>query len=96
MVTYTSSAINNTFDLIKRLIYIIQIIIQVSYLGFLGYRIISDNTNLITNIILAAITLIYLIIFIMTSNEFYTKEDLIKRKVLKYILNPLNILLIYI
>lgn len=85
MFKYTISAINNSLDIVKKLIYILQILIQVSYIGFLAYKIIFDNTYFIINIILTVISFVYLIIFIFTSNEFYTEEDKQRRKIIKYV-----------
>lgn len=85
MFKYTISAINNSLDIVKKLIYILQILIQVSYIGFLAYKIIFDNTYFVINIILTVISFVYLIIFIFTSNEFYTEEDKQRRKIIKYV-----------
>lgn len=85
MFKYTSNVINNSLDIIKKMIYIFQVLIQVTYISFLVYKTIFDNNNQLVNIVLLILSFVYLIIFIMTSNEFYTNKDKYKRKVLKYI-----------
>lgn len=85
MFKYTKSAVNDTFDLIKRLIFVFQIIIQVIYLGYITYRMYSNTGNQIFNIILLVLSSLYLIYYIFSSNEFYTNKQIVIRKRVKLI-----------
>lgn len=85
MFKYTKSAIFDSFDFIKKLIYVFQVSIQIFYIGYVGYRIYGKTGNFIANIILLAISILYLLFQIITNNEFYTKEQLKFKKNYKWI-----------
>lgn len=80
---YTKSAILDSFDFIKRIIYIFELIIQLLYIGYLSYKIISNNGILAINIILLVLTVYYLVYYIATTREFYTHEQKVNKKTVK-------------
>lgn len=82
---YTYNSTKDTFDLIKTFIYIFNSIIQVSYITYMTYRIINQSGNMILDIILLVISFVYLLIYLITTREFYTKQQLKLRKIIKYI-----------
>lgn len=83
MFKYTKSAINDTFDLVKKLIFIFQILIQLLYLAYLGYRIIENIGSVVFNVILTLLSIIYFTYYLITNNEFYTKRQVVIRKRVK-------------
>lgn len=94
MFKYTKSTILNSFALIKKVIYVVQLLIQITYIGYVTYRIVFNIGNNITNIILIAISVIYLLVQIFTKREFYERDEIrsIKRvklsiRISKYLVN---------
>lgn len=85
MVKYTKSAILDVFDFIKRLIYFGEISIQVIYIGYLSFRLITNSGILLANIMLLILSLGYLIYFIATTREFYTLEQSESKKEIKLV-----------
>lgn len=85
MFKYTRSMVGDSFDLIKRLIFVFQIVIQFLYLAYITYRIIDNVGRFSFNIALLVLSLIYLIAILATRREFYTKEQLFKRNIFKWI-----------
>ena len=85
MFNYTKSAVNDTFDLIKRLIYIFQMIVQLVYIGYIIVRLVNNYGHLIANIILLVITLFYLVYLIISTKEFYTKEQKFQKDIVRWI-----------
>ena len=82
---YTKSDFLDTFDFIKTIIYIIDLIVQISYIGYLSYRIIDGIGFLVTNVILLVISAGYLLYHLLTTKEFYTVEEIGNKKTAKTI-----------
>lgn len=82
---YTKSAFLDTFDFIKTIIYIIDLIVQISYIGYLSYRIIDRVGFVVTNVILLVISASYLLYHLLTTKEFYTVEEVESKKTAKII-----------
>ena len=82
---YTKSAFLDTFDFIKTIIYIIDLIVQISYIGYLSYRIIDGVGFVVTNVILLVISAGYLLYHLLTTKEFYTVEEVESKKTAKII-----------
>ena len=82
---YTKSAFLDTFDFIKTIIYIIDLIVQISYIGYLSYRIIDGVGFVVTNVILLVISAGYLLYHLLTTKEFYTVEEIENKKTAKTI-----------
>lgn len=74
-IKYTTSVLNDTVDLVKKIIYYFDLCIQLFFIGNLGYKIYFSAGYMIPNIVLLAISLIALIHFFATTKEFYTKEE---------------------
>ncbi len=91
---YIYSVLKDTFDKIKKISFIVQIIIQIGYITFILYRLIFSYGNLIANIILFVVSSLYFVYHVATRQEFYTKTELeqkkkvrITMKITKYIVN---------
>ncbi len=82
---YTKSAFLDTFDFIKTIIYIIDLIVQISYIGYLSYRIIDGVGFVVTNVILLIVSAGYLLYHLLTTKEFYTVEEVESKKTAKLI-----------
>lgn len=82
---YTKSAIIDTIDFIKRIIYVVDLIVQLCYIGYMIYRIISKTGFIITNIILLALSFGYFIYHIATTREFYTLDEIESRNNVKIV-----------
>lgn len=83
MLKYTKSAVSDTLDFIKRLIYVFQIVIQLVYIGYFVYRLVDNLGNKIGNIILLLISAGCLLFQIVTTKEFYTKKQILQKKTVK-------------
>lgn len=83
---YTKSAILDTFDFIKRIIYVIDIIVQLGYIGYMTYRIISKTGFIVPNIILLILSFGYFIYHIATTREFYTIDEIESKKEVKIVI----------
>ncbi len=83
MITYTKSATLDTFDFIKKILYYLDIIIQVFYIGYIGFRLYSGSGIFIINITLLVITGFYFIYYLATNREFYTAELKKQREVVR-------------
>jgi len=93
MINYTQSAIENTFDLVKRIIFIMQIVIQTVYIGFVTFRVINHMGNFYANIVLLAISAVYLFFYIITAKEFYTKKQVKFKRVFKWVVKTAKYLI---
>ena len=87
---YTKSAFCDTADFIKTIIYILDVLIQIGYIGYLTYRICHGTGFLITNLILLVISSIYLIYYFATTREFYTVDEVETKKAVKLIFKVLK------
>lgn len=90
MLNYTRSSIDDTLVFIKRLIFVFDLLIQFIYIGYLVFRMLSNMGLLIANISLITLSVIYLLYFLLTRQEFYTKEDIKKRKSVSWIFKILK------
>lgn len=85
MFKYTKNSILDSIDVIKRIIFITLLIIQLSYISYLVYRIIGSKGNIVTNIILLVISFGYLVYQLITRREFYTLKENANRKKAKLV-----------
>lgn len=85
MLHSTKNAINDTFDFIKRLIYIFQIFVQIIYIGYGIFRFVNHMGNLAGNIILLTVSIFYILYYIITTKEFYTNKQVQQKKIVKWI-----------
>lgn len=76
MFKYTFSAINDTFDFIKKTLHFADVAIQLFYIMYVVYRILNNWGILYVNITLLVLTCGYLIYHLFLSREFYTKKQL--------------------
>lgn len=90
MMKYTKNAFLDTFDFIKKIIYYFDLLVQVGYIGYLSYKIIQQSGFMVTNIILLAISVCYLLYHLITTKEFYTYEQTENKKTVKTIVKILK------
>lgn len=79
----SQSVILDTLNLIKRLIFIFDTIAQFAYVGYLVFRLCTGSGILIANIVLVAISAVYLLFHLISKREFYTVEQQKNRKKVK-------------
>lgn len=84
MFKYTTSAILNTFDLIKKIIFATLVVFQIGYIGYIVTRIFNKSGSFIINVVLLALSVIYLIYYISTYREFYTEDHKRNRMIVKW------------
>ena len=82
---YTKSAFLDTVDFIKKIVYSSDLIIQISYICYIVYRLVQQIGILVTNIILLCVSFVYLIYHLVTTREFYTPEQNENKKSVKLI-----------
>ena len=76
---YTRSAILDTIFFVKTIIYIVDLCIQIGYVTYLSIRIATDTGIFVTNLILLIISSLYLLFHLVTTKEFYTRDEKILR-----------------
>lgn len=81
MFDYTKAAFNKMVDDIKRVAFIALIIVQALAIIFPLYSIIAQTGNLIVNIVLLAVSIAYLVFYIVTHNKDSDKIKSTKKKV---------------
>lgn len=90
MFEYSRSAVNSSFDFVKKIIFVFQIIIQIVYISYISYRVFSNTGNEIINYVLLIAATIYLVIYLITNSEFYTNKIIIVRKVSRRIFKTIK------
>ena len=83
MVKYTLSAINDTFDFIKKMLNIADLFIQLCYIMYVTYRVFNQLGNPYVNFTLLVLTISYLIYHLFMIREFYTKKQLKHKAVIR-------------
>lgn len=84
MLKHTKAAILETFDFVKTIISVFQLLIQTVYVGYVTYRLFVKTGELTVNIILLILASAYLIFQLLTIREFYTKRQLINRRWIRW------------
>lgn len=80
---YSQGVAIDTFNLIKKLIFILDTIFQFAYIGYLVFRLLSGGGIFIAYVILVGLSAGYLIYSLITRREFYTMKQKKGRKRVK-------------
>lgn len=75
MFDNSKGVILDTLDTIKRFFLAIDITIQLTYIGYLVFAVATGKGILVANILLLIISLAYLVYFLFTTKEWYTREE---------------------
>lgn len=90
MFKYTRSAISESFDFVKNLIFSFQIVVQLIYIGYVSYRLIYNLGYLAFNIILLVVSVFYVIFYILTKREFYSNKLILQKNVIRWVVKVIK------
>lgn len=90
MFGYTKGIIGNTIDSIKKIAYGLDVITQITYMGYLIFAISVGNGVFWANLAMLGVSVIYFIYFLSTTKRWYTKKEKGKRKKAKLLSRTLK------
>lgn len=69
MLDYTKVAVRQMIDNFKKMGFILNLVLQIVYILYLTYAIITQRANLVVNIILLTISCAYLVFYLVVTRK---------------------------